>query len=70
MGQNIIDQLQNIAAQFPKSEPLPPTALAMGIAEELRNLSAQIETGDLVVTHFSLTAYADSNKQRLEIEVA
>lgn len=70
MSKTLIEHLQSISEHFPRREPVPPGAFATGVAEELRTLATQIETGDLVITHFSQTLHADSNKQRLEIEVA
>lgn len=69
MPNSITEAMAKITAAMPKRELTPPNQFALGVAEELRDLAAQIETGDLVITHFSLTAHADS-KQRLEIEVA
>lgn len=69
MPNNINEVIAKMTAGFPKSEPVKPNPFALGVAEELRDLAAQIETGALVITHFSLTVSADS-KQRLEIEVA
>lgn len=69
MSSNMFEELKKIAQRFPKEGPIPPTAFASGVAEELRDLAAQIDIGDLVITHFSMTMQSD-NKQRLEIEVA
>lgn len=69
MPNSITEASAKMTAGFPKSEPSPPNPFALGVAEELRDLAARIETGVLVITHFSLTAHTDS-KQRLEIEVA
>lgn len=69
MTNKINEMVEKMAAAFPKSEPVPPSQFAVGVAEQLRDIAAQIETGDLVITHFSLTINEDS-RQKLEIEVA
>jgi hypothetical protein len=69
MPTNIIEAMRKVSATFPSPEPVPPSAFAKGVAEELRELAAQIDTGDLVITHFSLTVHEDT-RQKLEIDVA
>lgn len=54
---------------FPKPEPFGPSAFAIGIIEQLREMAELIENGTLTVTRFSFTVHSDSG-QRLEIEVA
>lgn len=63
----LTEQLGAIRSAFP-SEPYQPTALDVGVAEQLRDIAAQIETGSLRITHFSLTTDPDQ-KQRLELNV-
>ena len=70
MADKIQDILAKMAAGLPKHEPVPPSQFALGVAEQLRDIAAQIETGDLVVTHISFTTHSDSARQRLELEVA
>lgn len=53
--------------QVPSYEPQPPSPFELGVAEQLRGLASEIQSGDLHIKHFSLTVLDD--KQRLEIEV-
>lgn len=64
----LTEVFRDAIASLPKCEPTPPSAFALGVAGELRDLADQIESGDLYVRHFSLTVKQDSER-RLEIEV-
>jgi len=57
---------KTITIPIPSYEPQPPSPFEHGVAEELKALAEQLESGALHVLHFSLTVTGD--KQRLEIE--
>jgi hypothetical protein len=67
MTKTLTEQLQGIRNAFP-TEPFTPAALDTGVAEQLRDMAAQIETGAVRITHFSLTTDADS-RQQLQLNV-
>lgn len=61
----LTEQLAAISATFP-SEPFKPTAFDVGVAEQLRDIAAQIETGSLRLTHFALTTDNEGG-QKVEV---
>ena len=67
MSKTLTEHIQQINSAF-SSQPFQPSALDTGVAEQLRDMAGQIETGTLRITHFSLTIDADQ-KQRLELDV-
>lgn len=67
MDKTLTGILSGINSAFPL-QPFTPTALDIGVAEQLRDMAAQIETGVMKITHFSLTTDT-GQKQQLQLSV-
>lgn len=57
----------NVPRGLMPPEPSPPSVFETGVADQLKALAEQLESGCLHIVHFALTVTGD--KQRLEIEV-